>query len=419
LKSRSKKPCAAVFVDRAPFDLARNGQELSVAGLKTVLISASDPGRSIDSDYDAHFIADLYAPDQLAAVAADLNARFEVDFVFGSSETAVIPAAFIAARTHARGITPETAHKCRNKLSMREALTEADVPVPRFLGIRDSDCLPDAVAALGGFPIICKPLLGFASQGVQKVDDLDQLGNAVRHIKRMNRFVTRRYYAIGETASADIVLLEQFLPGQEYAIDGIVRHGRATLLLVIAKPDVSQGPLFADSMHIAPAQLGDDEYKALADTVQSAVTAVGIHTGPFHIEVRCNADGVYLLEIGARIGFPRLLRHTTGMDIMSLVINPLHDEDFAVSVAPATRYAGNLCINADKSGVFDRLANIDSVREHPNIEEVPVFIQPGERVAAPPDNSHYLAFVIASGASYAEVEQALAHAKQTLQPVIR
>jgi biotin carboxylase len=302
---------------------------------------------------------------------------------------------------------------------MRQALSAAGVSVPRFLGIADSKQLCNAVAAVGGFPIVCKPLLGFASQGVQKAADLDQLKDAVRRIRRMNRFVMRRYYAIGETASADSVLLEQFLPGQEYAIDGVVQHGRAGLLLVIAKPDVSQGPLFADSMHIAPARLGESEYETLADTVQAAVTAVGIHTGPFHIEVRCNDDGVHVLEIGARIGFPRLLRHTTGIDIMSLVINLLRDDRFAEFPAPATRFAGNLCINADRTGVFDHLANLDRVRNHPGIEEVPVFVQPGERVAAPPDNTRYLAFVIASGSSYAEVEQALVYAKHNLRPVIR
>jgi hypothetical protein len=219
LKSRIEKPCAAVLVDPPPFDLLESGANLSVAGLKTVMASAPDANKAAGRGYDGHLPADLYDPGQLAAVSASLSADFAVDFVLGSSETAVIPAAFVAEKTHAKGVTPETAHKCRNKLATREALSEAGVSVPRFPGIADSRHLCNAVAAIGGLPIVCKPLLGFASQGVQKAADLDQLEHAARRIKRMNSFVMRCYQAIGETPSADTVLLEQFLPGQEYAID--------------------------------------------------------------------------------------------------------------------------------------------------------------------------------------------------------
>jgi hypothetical protein len=93
---------------------------------------------------------------------------------------------------------------------------------------------------------------------------------------------------------------------------------------------------------------------------------------------------------------------------MSLVINLLRDDRFVEIPAPATRYA-----NAGRSGVFGHLANFDRVRNHPGIEEVPVFVQRGQRVAAPPDNGRYLAFVMASGSGCAELEQALVYAKLT------
>lgn len=412
-------PPAVVFVERLPFDLSASLGYLDKLGIKRILLSDSSAPHEEDPDYDIFLSADLYDATQLEAAADRIRTQFEIQFVLGFSETSVLPAAYIASRTGANGISLDTARKCRNKLAMRERLAAAKLAVPRFKAASVIDHLPNIVDELGGFPIMCKPLLGFASQGVQKTNTIGELREAFRRIRRTNKFVMRKYYQLGDLAAADQVLLEEFLPGEEFAVDGFVHHGEVEILLHIAKPDVSNGPYFADSMHIAPATLTDGERVELDATVESAVRAMGLETGPFHMEVRRNPGGVFVLEVGARIGFPRLVRHTTGYDIVSSVVDMFLEQDPPAPVPVPYQFAGNLCINAPKAGLFEGLSNLDAVRQHAHIAEIPIFVELGDRLSAPPESNRYIGFVISVADTYNDVEDALTYAKQALQPIIR
>ena len=56
-------------------------------------------------------------------------------------------------------------------------------------------------------------------------------------------------------------------------------------------------------VYIAPAQLKEETRLAIVKEVTGAVSALGIHQGPAHTELRLDKDGTpYVIEVGARIG---------------------------------------------------------------------------------------------------------------------
>ncbi|GAA0853375.1 hypothetical protein GCM10009114_05990 [Aliiglaciecola litoralis] len=237
---------------------------------------------------------------------------------------------------------------------------------------------------------------------------------AIRRINRDNAFVLSSFYNLFCPEDVNKVLVESFATGKEYAVDGIVVDGEAQILQIIDKPDVSNGPYFPDSVHISPANIDDNAKNQLIIATKSSVAAVGLVNGPFHLEARIDQDIVNVIEIGARIGFPRLLKLSTGLDIVKLTIEQHFKAKLADTIGP-TCFAGNLCINPETAGFFNGISNLETLRKLPNVDEIVVFVQPGDKVHPPPDSSGYIGFAIVKGNSYDEVATTLYEIRDTIQ----
>src|SRR5262249_20693927 len=96
------------------------------------------------------------------------------------------------------------------------------------------------------------------------------------------------------------VLVEEFIPGQEVALEGLLRDGRLTTLALFDKPDPLDGPYFEETIYVTPSRLAVSEQRALAETCAQAVLALGLRTGPVHAELRLNEGGAWIVEVAAR-----------------------------------------------------------------------------------------------------------------------
>jgi hypothetical protein len=151
--------------------------------------------------------------------------------------------------------------------------------------------------------------------------------------------------------------------------------------------------------------------------VQSCVEALGLDDSPFHIEIRINEDQMHVLEIGARPGLIQSLRRSKGIDLIAVTLalklgkNP--------PVEPTwNRYAGSLCLSADRQGVFQALQNLDEIMRDPRIVAVRQLARPGQRVAPPPDMTDYIGIISATADTYIEVQNAINNARKTIKVVI-
>src|SRR4029079_14068373 len=124
----------------------------------------------------------------------------------------------------------------RDKAAMRRALADAGVPQPEFAVFDD----PDHVPAVG-FPCVVKPVALSASRGVIRADDPDGA-----------RAAARRARAI---AGGGPLLVEQYVPGVEVALEGLLRDGTLEVLAVFDKPDPLEGPYFEETVYVTPSRL--------------------------------------------------------------------------------------------------------------------------------------------------------------------
>lgn len=262
------------------------------------------------------------------------------------------------------------------------------------------------------FPCVAKPVALSASRGVIRADNLDQLLSAIARVQCIVR----------ESASVDernTLLIEEFVPGRELALEGILEAGRLTVLSVFDKPDPLDGPYFEETYYLTPSRESPGTQTAIADSVQAACAAYGLCEGPVHAECRVNGQGVWMIEVAARtIGglCARLLRFGTGMGLEELVLAQALGR--RPSAQPPAGGAGVLMIPIPQAGILRRVEGQLAARQVPFVEDVVIDIREGYELIPLPEGSQYLGFIFARAPSAAQAEAALRAAHACLRVVV-
>ena len=96
------------------------------------------------------------------------------------------------------------------------------------------------------------------------------------------------------------MLIESYIPGDEFAIEGLLERGRLRVLAIFDKPDPLEGPFFEETIYVTPSRADADRQRAIEEAVAAAASALGLYHGPVHAECRVDDDGVFVLEVAAR-----------------------------------------------------------------------------------------------------------------------
>ncbi len=324
-----------------------------------------------------------------------------------------VAAAFASKLLALPANAPRAAEVCRNKFHSRRALKKAQVPVPFFTSyhIRQN---PRAIAPGVRYPCVLKPLSLSASQGVIRANNPTEFESA---FQRIGALLQSPALQERRNKSHKHILVEDFIPGREVAVEGMLRRGKLQVLALFDKPDALDGPFFEETLYITPSRLPLAAQQAIAACTEDATRALGLSEGPIHAELRLNDAGPWILEVAARsIGglCSRTLRFGTGMSLEELVIrHALEMEEGPVLRESAA--AGVMMIPIPQSGRFQAVAGIDDARQIRGIEEVTITAKIGQMLTSLPEGSSYLGFIFARGSSPGFVENALRKAHQQLE----
>ncbi|HLD14011.1 MAG TPA: ATP-grasp domain-containing protein [Burkholderiales bacterium] len=309
---------------------------------------------------------------------------------------------------------PTTAVRlARRKDLAREQLAKAGVPVPRHWRL---DLRRPLAAQTGNirFPCVLKPVALSASRGVIRANNVAELTHATARIQVL---LTRA--GLHEAEERETILVEEFIPGFEVAVEGLLTHGQLEILIIFDKPDPLDGPYFEETYYITPSRLDASTQQALLETISATCAAYGLREGPIHAECRINAQGVWILEVAARtIGglCGRLLRFGTGSSLEELVLLHALGERPALNSEPGG--AGVLMIPIPQAGILRRVEGVSAAEKVPYIEEVVIDVREGYELVPLPEGSSYLGFIFARAPSAAQAETALRTAHACLHVVV-
>jgi biotin carboxylase len=340
----------------------------------------------------------------LAAKQAAEEAPF--DGVLTWDEARVLQAAKVAQALQLPGGDPEMVLRCRDKYLTRTALAEAGVPQPRSVMVAS---LAEAltVAEEIGYPVVLKPRAMAASLGVVRVDDPEQLA---------------AYYGFARDTTVpgawryDLVLVEEYLTGEEISLDAAVHHGR-TLPLFLARKQVAYPPYFEEVGHLVTADdplLADPE---LLRILQDAHDALAFTDGMTHTEFKLTPDGPKVVEVNARLGgdlIPYLGQRATGI------------EPGAVAAAVACGISPSVAASLRGTGavrffyVEEPDTTISEIRfepvDSPALDIAAALAEPGDVLSPPPGGTTFgrAAYATAVAGTAAECLAALDAAERAL-----
>src|SRR5262249_47808873 len=100
--------------------------------------------------------------------------------------------------------------------------------------------------------------------------------------------------------AAAAALVEEFIPGIEVALEGLLVDGDLKVLAIFDKPDPLEGPFFEETIYTTPSRLSVVLQQEIAHTATRAVHALGLTHGPIHAEFRLNDRGVWPIEVAPR-----------------------------------------------------------------------------------------------------------------------
>ncbi len=372
------------------------GVELTVASEQASTFEAANPAGLLTLDFKNP---------QRAADDVEVFARRQpIQGVVGVDDDTAIVAASIARRLKLKGNPTPAAEAARDKHRQRELLAKAGVPIPRFM-LRRLDEDPAAIARSVTFPCVVKPLRLSASRGVMRADSVQGFINAQ---KRLNAIVCEPEASF---------LIEEFIPGYEVALEGLVVNRRLHVLAIFDKPDPLDGPFFEETIYVTPSTVPAGLQSSIKDCAERAVRALGITEGPVHAELRYNENGPWLIELAARpiggrcssvlrFGDQKvsleeiILRHALGMALPSL-----QRERVA---------AGVMMIPIPGAGTLQEVRGVAEAKTVPLIEDVQITAHPGERLVPFPEGSRYPGFIFARAETPSAVEAALRAAHRQL-----
>jgi argininosuccinate lyase len=249
-------------------------------------------------------------------VCARLHELRDIAGVMSTSEYSIETAARVAARLSLVGPDAEAVRTCRHKGRLVRALERANVNVPQTFEVSSRAALEQLGPTLR-FPVVVKPVSGSGSVGVRLVSDRTDLLNVGGALLAETR--NQRGIPI-----ASEILVQQYVPGEEYSVEVFSIDGRDHVL-GCTKKHLGRAPFFIEMGHDFPARCSPSIEEAIRSEALRALSAVGYRSGPSHVECRLGSNGrVSIIEVNPRLAggmIPRAMEMATGIDVMGRLID--------------------------------------------------------------------------------------------------
>ena len=222
--------------------------------------------------------------------------------------------AIVAKELNLIGISEETAIKATNKVKMRDALYENNVPCPVYFKVNEKEEYKKSVNQIKNMNCKCivKPADNSGSRGIYLISNYEEneIDTAFKYSKKYSR-------------DGDI-LVEEYMEGPEVSVETLSIDGKCNVIQITDKLTTG-APYFVEMGHSQPSELDIETKKKIKEIAIAANHAIGIENGPSHTEIKITQNGPKIVELGARLGGDNITTHlvtlSTGVDMVECCIN--------------------------------------------------------------------------------------------------
>ncbi|WDE11835.1 ATP-grasp domain-containing protein [Thalassomonas haliotis] len=241
------------------------------------------------------------------------------DLVISLSEYELMEAALVRKALNVAGPSVEQITKVRDKLVMKQCMSEHNIDAPAFMSL--SQWLADRTAFAADAMLILKPLDGASSENVLKFSNEQAL------LAALEGKSTGIACLDAEKPDYSGFEVEEFVQGNILHFDGLISKGE--LKLCVKSQYI--GNLLAFASKGQPCASVQLEISAEElSWVEQVLAAVELEQGAFHLEVIDADRGLVFLEVANRAGGARIIptfKKQTGIHLPSAELALLLDAD--------------------------------------------------------------------------------------------
>ncbi|WP_116866918.1 ATP-grasp domain-containing protein [Pseudomonas syringae] len=355
-------------------------------------ISLAGHSRLIDPQVSANVVeVSALDADLILQEARAIHRRQPVDFVIAFSEYDLDAAALVRTEFNIPGAKVADNLLCRNKASMKEALTGSSVRYPQYRNVASRGGV-EAFCHEHGFPVILKPQVGAASDGVVKIERLQDIPD----LPDFNGYE-----------------VEEYIEGDIYHVDAILAADSMPYFKVSKYLNTCLD--FRNGLPLGSVTVDDRAFIARVRAFTEEVCLrLNLHNQAIHLEIIERRGELVFLEIGGRVGggeIPFVALRSEGIDLYELWTRAALE----VAIAPVdTRITGFLMMPNPFPGgfIFDPLMELS----HPLLTYSSVQSQGDSNAFSYEDIPARLHF---AADSQAAIEQAIVQCMNILQTSIR
>ncbi len=336
----------------------------------------------ITADYLPDNIAHKYSDEYCNVSIIDKEAvlkeakRMQIDGILSHAvDPGVTTAAYVADQM---GLPFQCSYEAacilQDKSLFRKFLSEHDFNCPHAKGytsigevLNDADCF--------SWPVIVKPVDSAGSKGVTKVDNKENLKEAVETALESSiskHFIVEDFLdKVGAQSSADI-----------FTVDGKVVYPAYSDQLF----DKNAANPYTPAIEIWPSSMPQKYQDDLTAQLQRLVTLLGMKSGIYNVESRVCSDGkAYIMEVSPRGGGNRIAELQDMATGQNLIRNEIKKAlGMPLDEITAPQYDGVWCnyiLHSSKEGILEHLVVDEDFRKK-YVKDEGLIVKEGEHIHA-------------------------------------
>lgn len=367
-------------------------------------------------DYDPDAIGIRYADKFLEISTIDKKAVYEAaikykpDFIITS--TSDMPVRTVSWVNEKLGKPNNISYAgsiwATDKIAMRNRMKECGVPIPEYYEVAD---IKEFLAIVDGMSecFIIKPSDNSASRGVVLIDK-----------SKKPNYEELYNYSLQYSRNGKIIV-EEYMEGPEVSVESYTIDGKSHIITITDK-EVTEPPYFVEIGHTQPSQLSIKKQREIKKVTEEAIRAIGITNGPSHTELKVTSSRVKLIEIAARLGgdyiASKLVPLSTGIDMIECSYATLFGEKVNYKSTLSRGAAIRFIESKNKRGILASVKGIDEAKKMQGIQEVEVYVNPGEHLKELENSNDRIGHVISIGKDAAEAAKNAENALDVIHVLI-
>jgi len=274
-----------------------------------------------DENAPAKDLANVFIP----VMGNDFNKTLQVakdyevkGIVTAATDKPLIMMARVAEALNLSFFTVKTAECSTDKFLMKQKFLEFGIPCAKGFLLNNLEELSNISIK---YPVIVKPRDNSGSRGVIYSEDYTTLQSAINE-------------ALHFTKTGN-VLVEEFIGGKEYSVEGIHYNGESYVIQITEKI-TTKFPYNVELGHLQPADLSAEIKNKIKQLLCLITKALGFENCASHTELKISSTGIKIIETSPRLGgdfiSSTLVPLSTGVNMEDLLI------DISMSIPLLSKY---------------------------------------------------------------------------------